>query len=69
MNSCFDWKFYIKTYPNLTFNNEKDALIHWENYGSKNNLACCLNKMKENMGLFIKIGEEQNNNYIKKKTK
>ncbi len=67
MNNCFDWKFYVKTYPNLTFTNEKDAYNHWINYGKKYNYACCLNKMKENMGIFIKQAEYQSSNYIKKK--
>ncbi len=67
MNNCFDWKFYMKTYPNLTFATEKEAYNHWIDYGSKVNLACCLNKMKENMDEFIKIAEEQSSNYVKKK--
>jgi hypothetical protein len=68
MNTCFDWKFYVSTYPNLIFTNEKDAYNHWIRYGKRNNYACCLNKMKENTEHFIKIAEEQNNNYIKKKS-
>lgn len=67
MNNCFDWKFYVNTYPHLKFTNEKDAYNHWINYGSKNDYACCLNIMKQNMEKFIKIANEQNNNYIKNK--
>jgi len=64
---CFDWKFYISTYPDLIFTNVNDAYAHWIKYGRKNDRACCLNKMKDNIDKFIKTAEYQNSNYIKSK--
>ncbi len=62
---CFDYNFYIKTYPDLQFTNINDAYNHWINFGRNEKRVCCLNKMKQNMEQFIKIANEQNLKYNK----
>ena len=41
LNTNFDYKFYIETYPDVTktgFDNYEKALSHWNNYDNQNKI-------------------------------
>jgi len=60
--SEFDWKFYIKKYPNLiknNINNEKKALNHWIKFGKNEGRICNSKNENEN-----NINLEKLNKYL-----
>ena len=72
--SDFDWKFYLKKYPNLAknnINNKKKALNHWINFGKNEGRIC--NVKNENGNNINKINrclpnlKTKNQSYLIKK--
>lgn len=64
----FDYKFYLELYPDLRHLSIENAYRHYIGYGKNEGRICNRNLLKNNISnAYLKI-ENENNNFVKKKT-